>query len=195
MISFCVSPSPTHLHRDPNSFPESKNIHEIPKIKKIVISRGLGNVTQTPKMVHASLSELRMLSGQHGIVTRARRSVAGFKIRENIPVGVIVTIRGKRINAFTDRLTNLALPRIRDFQGVSRRSFDGFGNYNVGLEEQLIFPEIPYEQIDQLRGLDISIVTSSKTNEVRFHFLSRLGIPFKPMLNNIFNHKIFFFCT
>ena len=182
MISFCFVQS--HIF-------EYKNIHEIPKIKKIVISRRLGNVTQTLKMIHTSLLELRILSGQYGIVTRACRSIAGFKIRENIPVGVIITIRGKRINAFTDRLTNLALPRIRDFQGVSHRSFDSFGNYNLGLEEQLIFPEIPYEQIDQLHGINISIVTSSKTNEERFYFLYNMGIPFKPRLNNIFNNKIF----
>jgi large subunit ribosomal protein L5 len=169
------------------------NIHEVPRIKKIVINRGLG--AQTSKMVEASLSELSIISAQTGTVTYSRRSVAGFKIREKVPIGVKATLRGERIYAFFDRLVNLRLPRIRDFQGLSSKSFDKDGNYNIGLEEQLIFPEISYEQIDQLLGIDISIrITygkSSKTMQLMHgkHYpfnrrekgtflLKQIGIPF-----------------
>lgn len=175
---------------------EGINIHEVPRIKKIVINRGLG--AQTSKMVEASLSELSIITAQTGIVTYSRKSVAGFKIREKVPIGIKVTLRGERIYAFFDRLVNLRLPRIRDFQGLSPKSFDKDGNYNIGLEEQLIFPEISYEQIDQLLGIDISIgITYGKSSNTmqllsdhRLHnhpfnrrekgksLLKQMGIPF-----------------
>merc|ERR1712151_380162 len=133
-------------------------------------------------MVEMSLLELAGITGQYGIVTRSRSPVAGFKIRENSPVGLIVTLRGERIYAFYDRLVNLAFPRIRDFQGVPFRGFDGDGNYNFGLEEQLIFPEISYEQIDILRGINLSVVTTPKTDNERFALLKSLGTPFQNQL-------------
>jgi large subunit ribosomal protein L5 len=125
------------------------------------------------------LRELAVIATQRGVVTQARKAVAGFKIREKIPVGLIVTLRSERIYAFLDRLLNLALPRIRDFQGVSLRSFDGFGNYSLGLSEQLIFPEIRYDQVDQLYGIDLSIITTSKTDAESLALLKRIGIPFQ----------------
>lgn len=163
-----------------------ENIHEIPRLEKIVVNRGLGRASGNAKMVEMSLLELAVITGQYGIVTRSRSPVAGFKIRENSPVGLIVTLRGERIYAFYDRLVNLAFPRIRDFQGVPFRGFDGDGNYNFGLEEQLIFPEISYEQIDILRGINLSVVTTSKTDNERFTLLKSLGTPFQNQLIPIF---------
>lgn len=159
-----------------------ENIHEVPRLKKIVVNRGLGRTSGNAKIVEVSLLELAVITAQYGIVTRSRSPVAGFKIRENSPVGLIVTLRGERIYAFYDRLINLAFPRIRDFQGVPFRGFDGNGNYNFGLEEQLIFPEISYEQIDILRGINLSIVTTSKTDSERFALLKSLGTPFQNQL-------------
>jgi len=155
-----------------------QNIHKIPRLEKIVINRGLGSVAQNSKALELSLSELTIITGQCGITTRARKAIAGFKIRESIPVGLKVTLRGRRIYAFLDRLINLALPRIRDFRGVNPKNFDGRGNYSLGLDEQLIFPEICYDQIDQLCGLDLSIVTTAHTDKERQFLLKMLGIPF-----------------
>jgi large subunit ribosomal protein L5 len=155
-----------------------RNIHQIPRLEKIVINRGLGEIAQNSKVLELSLSELTIIAGQCVVVTRARSSIAGFKIREKIPVGMKVTLRGRRMYAFLDRLINLALPRIRDFQGVSPKNFDGRGNYSLGLEEQLMFPEICYDQIDQFCGLDLSIVTTSDADEERIALLKSLGIPF-----------------
>lgn len=154
-----------------------KNIHQVPRLKKIVINRGLGQSAQNAKALESSLLELTIIATQRGVVTRSRKAIAGFKIREKAPVGLVVTLRSKRIYAFFDRLVNLALPRIRDFQGVSPRSFDGRGNYSLGLSEQFIFPEIRYDQIDQLRGIDISIVTTSNTDKEGLLLLKSLGIP------------------
>ena len=159
-----------------------KNIHQIPKVSKIVINRGLGEASQNTKLVEASVQEITTLSGQKSLVTKSRKAIAGFKIRENMPVGISVTLRGERMYAFLDRLIHLALPRIRDFQGLSGQSFDGHGNYSLGLKEQLMFPELDYDKIDKSRGMDISIVTSSKTDEEAFFLLQELGMPFRETL-------------
>ena len=159
-----------------------KNIHQIPKVSKIVINRGLGEASQNTKLVEASGQEITTLSGQKSLVTKSRKAIAGFKIRENMPVGISVTLRGERMYAFLDRLIHLALPRIRDFQGLSGQSFDGHGNYSLGLKEQLMFPELDYDKIDKSRGMDISIVTSSKTDEEAFFLLQELGMPFREPL-------------
>lgn len=156
-----------------------RNIHQVPKINKIVINRGLGEAAQNTKILESSMSELKMITTQRAVVTRSRKAIAGFKIREKRPVGITVILRNKRIYAFIDRLINLALPRIRDFQGVKKNSFDGCGNYNFGLEEQLIFPEISYDQVDRLCGIDVCIVTTSNTDKEGLVLLKMLGIPFK----------------
>jgi large subunit ribosomal protein L5 len=155
------------------------NMHEIPKLEKIVINRGLGDASQNAKLLESSLTELSVIASQRGVITRSRKAIAGFKIREKMPVGISITLRGEKMYAFLDRLINLALPRIRDFQGVSPKSFDGRGNYSLGLEEQLMFPEINYDQIDQIRGMDISIITTSKSDEEGYALLKLLGMPFR----------------
>jgi large subunit ribosomal protein L5 len=156
-----------------------KNVHQIPRLEKVVINRGLGEIAQNAKILESSRQELAIIATQRGVVTRARNAVSGFKIREKIPVGLIVTLRGDRMYAFLDRLLNLALPRIRDFQGVRPYSFDGRGNYSLGLEDQFIFPEIRYDKIDQLAGIDISIVTSRIKDEDGLALLKSVGIPFR----------------
>lgn len=156
-----------------------KNIHEVPKIEKIVINRGIGSASQNQKTVDAALKELGMIAGQKGIVTRSKKAIAGFKLREKMPVGVAVTLRGERMYGFLDRLIHLALPRVRDFQGINTKSFDKHGNYSLGLEEQLMFPEIEYDKIDQIRGMDISIVTTANKQEEGLALLKEFGLPFK----------------
>jgi large subunit ribosomal protein L5 len=156
-----------------------KNIHEVPKIEKIVINRGIGSASQNQKTVDAALKELGMIAGQKGVITRSKKAIAGFKLREKMPVGVAVTLRGERMYGFLDRLINLALPRVRDFQGINPKSFDKHGNYSLGLEEQLMFPEIEYDKIDQIRGMDISIVTTAKKQEEGLALLKEFGLPFK----------------
>lgn len=156
-----------------------KNIHQVPKIEKIVINRGIGSAAQNQKMVDSALKELGMIAGQKGIITRSKKAIASFKLREQMPVGVTVTLRGNRMYGFLDRLINLALPRVRDFQGINPRSFDKKGNYSLGLEEQLMFPEIEYDKIDQIRGMDISIVTTATKQEEGLSLLQELGLPFK----------------
>ena len=156
-----------------------KNIHQVPKIEKIVINRGIGNASQNQKMVDSALKELGMMAGQKGVITRSKRAIAGFKLREQMPVGVAVTLRGNRMYGFLDRLIHLALPRVRDFQGINPRSFDKKGNYSLGLEEQLMFPEIEYDKIDQIRGMDISIVTTATKPEEGFSLLQEFGLPFR----------------
>nr|YP_010565004.1 ribosomal protein L5 [Hyalomonas oviformis]UZA62005.1 ribosomal protein L5 [Hyalomonas oviformis] len=155
-----------------------KNIHEVPKIEKIVINRGIGTASQNQKIVDAALKELTIITGQKGIITRSKKAIAGFKLRETMPVGVAVTLRGDRMYGFLDRLINLALPRVRDFQGINPKSFDKNGNYSLGLEEQLMFPEIEYDKIDQIRGMDISIVTTGKKQEEGLALLKKFGLPF-----------------
>jgi large subunit ribosomal protein L5 len=156
-----------------------KNMHEVPKIEKIVINRGIGSASQNHKTVEAALNELGMISGQKGIITRSKKSIAGFKLREKMPVGVVVTLRGDRMYGFLDRLIHLALPRVRDFQGINPKSFDKHGNYSLGLQEQLMFPEIEYDKIDQIRGMDISIVTTAKKQDEGLALLKQFGLPFK----------------
>ena len=156
-----------------------KNIHQVPQIEKIVINRGIGDASQNNKILESSLKELGMIAGQKGIITRSKKSIAGFKIREKMPVGVSVTLRGERMYGFLDRLIHLALPRVRDFQGIQTKSFDKDGNYSLGLEEQLMFPEIEYDKIDQVRGMDISIVTTAKNQEEGLALLKEFGLPFK----------------
>jgi large subunit ribosomal protein L5 len=155
------------------------NPHQVPRLEKIVINRGIGDASQNAKVLESSLNELSVIASQRGVVTRSRKAIAGFKIREKMPVGISVTLRGEKMYAFLDRLINLALPRIRDFQGVSPKSFDGRGNYSLGLEEQLMFPEINYDQIDQIRGMDISIITTSNSDEEGVALLKNLGMPFR----------------
>ena len=154
------------------------NVHEIPKVLKIVINRGLGEAALNSKLVDVSLEEMVLISGQKTVVKKAKKSVAGFKVREGMPVGISVTLRGDRMYAFLDRLINLALPRIRDFQGLKTQGFDGRGNFTMGLKEQLMFPEIVYEKVDKARGMDISIVTSAKTDEEGYALLKAFGMPF-----------------
>jgi large subunit ribosomal protein L5 len=155
------------------------NIHQVPKVVKIVINRGLGEASQNAKALESSINELSTITGQKPVVTRAKKAIAGFKIRQGMPVGVMVTLRGERMYAFLARLINLALPRIRDFRGISPKSFDGRGNYSLGVREQLIFPEIDYDTIDQIRGMDISIVTSANTDEEGRALLKEMGMPFR----------------
>jgi large subunit ribosomal protein L5 len=156
-----------------------KNKYQVPKIEKIVINRGIGDASQNAKLLELSLSELTIIAGQKGIITRSKKAIAGFKLRQKMPVGVAVTLRGERMYSFLDRLINLALPRIRDFQGINPKGFDGYGNYSLGLEEQLMFPEIDYDKIDQVRGMDISIITTSKTDGESIVLLKLFGLPFQ----------------
>ena len=156
-----------------------KSYLQVPRIEKIIINRGLGDASQNVKLLDSSLNELTVIAGQKGVVTRSKKAIAGFKLRQKMPVGVLVTLRGERLYGFLDRLINLALPRIRDFQGINPKSFDGHGNYSLGLEEQLMFPEIDYDKIDQVRGMDISIVTTSKTDQEGLALLKAFGMPFK----------------
>ncbi|MEY3296926.1 MAG: ribosomal protein [Cyanobacteriota bacterium] len=156
-----------------------ENIHQVPKIVKVTVNRGLGEASQNAKALESSLSELAMITGQRPVVTRAKKAIAGFKIRQGMPVGVMVTLRSDRMYSFLNRLINLALPRIRDFRGISPKSFDGRGNYTLGLREQLIFPEIDYDGIDQIRGMDITIVTTANTDEEGRALLKALGMPFR----------------
>jgi len=155
------------------------NIHQVPKVVKINVNRGLGEVAQNSKALEASLSEVSTITGQKALVTRAKKAIAGFKIRQGMPIGCAVTLRGERMYAFLERLINLALPRIRDFRGVSPKSFDGRGNFTLGVKEQLIFPEISFDKIDAIRGMDITIVTSAKTDEEGRALLKEMGMPFR----------------
>ncbi|NEQ49912.1 MAG: 50S ribosomal protein L5 [Leptolyngbya sp. SIO3F4] len=158
---------------------EYKNVHQVPKVLKVTVNRGLGEASQNAKALEASVSEVGVITGQRPVITRAKKAIAGFKIRQGMPVGVMVTLRSERMYAFLNRLINLVLPRIRDFRGVSPKSFDGRGNYTLGLREQLIFPEVDYDKVDQVRGMDITIVTTAKTDEEGRALLKELGMPFR----------------
>ena len=155
------------------------NIHQVPKVLKINVNRGLGEAAQNSKALEASLSEVSTITGQKALVTRAKKAIAGFKIRQGMPIGCAVTLRGERMYAFLERFINLALPRIRDFRGVSPKSFDGRGNFTVGVKEQLIFPEISFDKVDAIRGMDITIVTSARTDEEGRALLKEMGMPFR----------------
>lgn len=156
-----------------------KNKHEIPKIIKIKINRGLGIAAQNSKVLQKTVNEIRAISGQQPVITRAKKSIAGFKVREEMPLGVTVTLRKEKMYSFLERLINLVLPRIRDFQGLEPKKIDRFGNYNFGITDQLIFPDIDYDQVDQSLGLNITIVTTAKTQNEGLALLKKLGIPFK----------------
>jgi large subunit ribosomal protein L5 len=157
-----------------------KNVMQAPRLEKIVVNVGVGSETQTDtKAVDAAVNDLTIITGQKPIVTRARKSISNFKLREGKPIGVKVTLRGERMWAFLDRLMNLALPRVRDFRGVPVDAFDGRGNYTLGLREQLVFPEIEYDKIDKLRGMEITLVTSARTDEQGRRLLQLLGMPFR----------------
>ena len=155
------------------------NIHQVPKVVKVTVNRGLGEAAQNSKSLEASVSELATITGQKVLVTRAKKAIAGFKIRQGMAIGCAVTLRGERMYAFLERLINLALPRIRDFRGVSPKSFDGRGNYTLGVKEQIIFPEISFDKIDAIRGMDITIVTSARTDEEGRALLREMGMPFR----------------
>ncbi len=155
-----------------------KNVMEIPKIEKVVLNMGVGEAVGNPKVLDAAVNDMTQISGQKPVITKAKKSLAAFKLREGMPIGCKVTLRGNRMYEFLDKLMNVALPRVRDFRGVSPKSFDGRGNYAMGLKEQLIFPEIEYDKIDKLRGMDIIIVTTAKTDEEARALLKLLGMPF-----------------
>lgn len=156
-----------------------KNVMEVPKLEKIILNMGLGEARENPKILESAVEEMGIITGQKPIVTIAKKSVANFKLREGMPVGVKVTLRGKRMYEFLDKLMNISLPRVRDFRGVSATSFDGRGNYALGIKEQLIFPEIDYDKIDSIKGMDIIVVTTANTDEEAKEFLSLMGMPFK----------------
>jgi large subunit ribosomal protein L5 len=155
-----------------------KSVMEVPKLEKIVINMGVGEAKDNPKVLEAAVSDMTIITGQKPVLTRAKKSIANFKIRENMPIGCKVTLRKQKMYEFADKLMNIALPRVRDFQGVSDKAFDGRGNYTLGVKEQLIFPEIEYDKIDKVRGMDIIFVTTAKTDEESREFLRALGMPF-----------------
>lgn len=158
---------------------EYKNVMEVPKLEKIVVNIAVGEAKDNPKLLENAVRELRQITGQQPIVIKARKSVANFKLREGMAIATKVTLRGKKMYDFLDKLVSVALPRVRDFRGVSDTSFDGRGNYALGIKEQLIFPEIVYDEIDELRGMDIIIVTTAKTDEEAKAFLEEMGMPFR----------------
>lgn len=155
-----------------------ENIMQVPRLDKIVVNIGLGEAKDNPKALENAVNDLTTITGQRPIVTKAKKSVANFKIRDGMPIGCKVTLRGQKMYDFLDKLMNIALPRVRDFRGVSNTSFDGRGNYALGLSEQLIFPEINYDDIDTLRGMDVIIVTTAETDEEARAFLAKIGMPF-----------------
>jgi len=156
-----------------------KNVMEIPRLEKIIINMGIGEATQNPKALDGAVQDLQTIAGQKPIVTKAKKSIASFKLREGMPIGCKVTLRGNMMYEFMDRLVNATLPRIRDFRGVSAKAFDGRGNYTLGLKEQIIFPEIDYDKVDKVRGMNIVFVTSAKTDEEARELLKLMGMPFK----------------
>ena len=156
-----------------------KNVMQVPKLEKIVINMGVGEARENAKVLDAAIKDLEIITGQKAVVTRAKKSVANFKLREGMPIGCKVTLRGEKMYEFTDRLVNLALPRVRDFRGVNPNAFDGRGNYALGIKEQLIFPEIEYDKIDKVRGRDVIFVTTANTDEEARELLTLFGMPFK----------------
>lgn len=155
-----------------------KNIMEVPKLDKVVVNMGVGEAKDNAKVLESAMADMQLITGQKPILTRAKKSVANFKIRQNMPIGCKVTLRKSRMFEFTDKLMNVALPRVRDFRGISDKSFDGRGNYSLGIKEQLIFPEVEYDKIDKVRGMDIIFVTTAKTDEEARELLRFLGMPF-----------------
>jgi large subunit ribosomal protein L5 len=155
-----------------------KNIMQVPRLDQIALNIGLGEAIQNAKALEAAEGDLAAISGQHPVITRAKKSIAAFRLRSGMPIGLKVTLRGERMYHFFDKLVNAALPRMREFRGVSRNSFDGRGNYTLGLKEQILFPEVDYDKIDKVRGLEVSIITTAKTDEEGRHLLELLGMPF-----------------
>jgi len=155
-----------------------KNINEIPKVQKIIINRGFNESCQNSKILDVLLNELSIISGQKAVLSVAKKAIASFKVKEGMPVGMFLTLRGDKMYSFLDRLINLSLPRIRDFQGLSPKSFDGLGNYNLGLSEQIMFPEVEFDKVVKVQGMDICIVTSAKTDAEALYLLKELGMPF-----------------
>ena len=162
-----------------------KNVMEVPEIKKITLNMGVGEAVHDKKTIQKAVADLEKISGQKALVTRAKQSVASFKIREDMPIGAKVTLRRNRMYEFLDRLINVALPRVRDFRGLNRKSFDGNGNYSLGIKEQIIFPEIDYDKVDKIRGLDISITTTAKNDKEGLELLKEFNFPIKDAANNI----------
>lgn len=156
-----------------------KNVMEVPRVEKVVINMGLGEAIQNVKILESAVAEMSRITGQKAVITRAKKSIAQFKLREDMPIGVMVTLRRDRAYEFLDRLINVALPRVRDFKGVSAKAFDGRGNYTLGIREQLIFPEIDIEQIDKVKGMNVTIVTSARTDEEGRALLAEMGMPFR----------------
>ena len=156
-----------------------KNVMEIPKLEKIVINMGVGEAKENKKLLDTAIADLETITGQKAVVTTAKKSIANFKLREGMPIGCKVTLRGERMYEFADRLINLALPRVRDFRGINPNAFDGRGNYSLGIKEQLIFPEIEYDKVDKVRGMDIIVVTTAETDEEARELLAQFGMPFK----------------
>ena len=156
-----------------------KNPHQVPKIEKVILNMGLGEAIENPKILDSAVEELTLISGQKPVVTRARKSIAAFKLREGMPIGCCVTLRRRRMYDFLTKFINIAIPRIRDFRGVSPKAFDGKGNYTLGVKEQIIFPEIDYDKIDKIKGMNVTIVTSAKTDDESRYLLDVLGMPFR----------------
>ena len=156
-----------------------KSVMQVPKVEKIVVNMGLGEARENPKAIDSAIEDLSLITGQRPVVTKAKKSIAAFKLREGMNVGIKVTLRGARMYAFLDKLVNIVLPRIRDFHGVSPNSFDGRGNYVLGIKEQIIFPEIDYDKIDKVRGMDVIIVTTAKTDEEAKELLGLMGMPYR----------------
>ena len=155
------------------------NVMQVPRLKSIVLNMGLGEAVGNPKLVDAAVGELTQITGQKPVVTKAKKSIATFKLREGMPIGAKVTLRRERMWEFLDRLVSLSLPRVRDFRGISPRAFDGAGNYTLGLKEQIVFPEIDFDKVDKIKGMNITVVTSAKTNEEAKELLGNLGMPFR----------------
>jgi large subunit ribosomal protein L5 len=153
------------------------NVHQVPKLDKVVINMSVGEAIQNSKVLDTAVKELETISGQKPVITKAKKSIAAFKLREGMSIGAKVTLRGERMYVFLDKLFNIVLPRIRDFRGLNRKSFDGRGNYNLGLREQIVFPEINYDRVDKMRGMDIVIVTTAKNDEEATEFLTQMGLP------------------
>lgn len=156
-----------------------KNVMEVPKLEKIVINMGVGDAKENAKVLDSAIRDLTIIAGQKPVVTKAKKSVANFKIREGMPIGCKVTLRGEKMYEFVDRLINLTLPRVRDFRGVNPNSFDGRGNYSLGIKDQLIFPEIEYDKVDKVRGMDVIFVTTAKTDEEARELLTQFGMPYR----------------
>lgn len=155
-----------------------KSVMQVPRLEKVVVNIGMGEATQQANIIEAAERDLTSITGQHPVITRAKRPIAGFKLRKGMPIGIMVTLRGDRMYDFFDKLVSISLPRLRDFQGISGKAFDGRGNYTLGLKEQIIFPEIEYDKVDKVRGMEISVVTTARNNDEGRRFLELMGMPF-----------------